>query len=60
MTKISELPAKERAQRYRHLAFEAKRDAALAKGPERDAFMKMAGHWQQLAAMAEQEGEEKP
>jgi hypothetical protein len=40
------------------LAFEAKRDAALAKGSEREAFMRIAGHWQKLAAMADQESED--
>jgi len=50
---LSELSLSERAQRYRQLAFEAKREASFAKGAERDAFMDIAGAWQRLAQLAE-------
>jgi len=50
---FSELPLSDRAQKYRQLAFEAKREASFAKGPERDAFMEIAGAWQRLAQLAE-------
>ena len=50
---LSELPLSERIQKFRQLAFEAKREASLAKGPERDAFMDIAGAWQRLAQLAE-------
>ena len=50
---LSELPLLERIQKFRQLAFEAKREASLAKGPERDAFMDIAGAWQRLAQLAE-------
>jgi hypothetical protein len=49
----SELPLLERAKKFRQLAFEAKREASLAKGAERDAFMDIAGAWQRLAQLAE-------
>ena len=50
---LSELPPSERAQKYRQLAFEAKREASIAKGAERDAFMDIAGAWQRLAQLTE-------
>ena len=57
MTRISELPAKERVKRYSRLAFEAKRDAELAKGQERESFLVMASQWQKLAELAAQDVE---
>jgi len=50
---FTELPLADRAKKFRQLAFEAKREASLAKGAERDAFMDIAGAWQRLAHLAE-------
>ena len=50
---FSQLPPSERIEKFRQLAFEAKREASLAKGAERDAFMDIAGAWQRLAQLAE-------
>ena len=53
MTELSDLPHRERAKRYREFARSARLEAASAKGEVRDAFIKVAGQWEQLALEAE-------
>ena len=53
MTELSELLPRERAKRYRELAREARVHAANSKADKRDAFVKLAGKWEQLALEAE-------
>lgn len=55
MTELSELPPRERAKRYRELAREARLHAANSKADKRDAFVKLAGKWEQFALEAEAE-----
>ena len=53
MTELSDLPHRERAKRYRELGRSARLDAAASKGEVREAFIKVAGQWEQLAREAE-------
>jgi hypothetical protein len=57
MTKISELPRPERAKRYRAQAREARAKAMQCRDDMRTAFLKIAGHWDQLALEAEADAE---
>jgi len=59
LTELSELPPRERAKRYRELAREARVHAANSKADKREAFVKLAGKWEQLALEAEAEAEAK-
>jgi len=58
VTELSDLPHGERAKRYRELGRVARLDAANAKGEVRDAFIKIAGQWEQLALEAEADAKE--
>jgi hypothetical protein len=53
LTELSGLPPRERAKRYRELAREARLHAVNSKADKRDAFVKLAGKWEQLALEAE-------
>ena len=53
MTRLSELPHRERAKRYRAQAREARVKAMQCKDDMRAAFLKIAGHWEQLALEVE-------
>ena len=52
---LSALPPRERAQRYRDLARQAREQAPLIKGDIQLFLIKQAGDWAQLAIEAEQE-----
>jgi hypothetical protein len=49
MTQLSDLPAPERAERYRDLAREADRMASCTGGTVREAYEQMAKQWRRLA-----------
>ena len=53
MSKISKLPLRERAERYRAHARETRIKAAQNTGEIRAAFSRIAGYWEQLALDAE-------
>ena len=53
MTKISQVPLRERAERYRAHARETRMKAAQNTGEIRAAFFRIAGYWEQLALDAE-------
>ena len=55
MTELSELPSRERAKRYREMAWEARGQAAHSKAEMKAAFIKIAGQWEQLALEADAE-----
>ena len=46
-------------KRYRRFALDAKLSAATAEGAKRKEFLRIAEHWDQLAAVAEGRVEEK-
>ena len=48
-----DLPAAERAKRYRALAEDARREAAVANGAARQSYLIITERWEQLAADAE-------
>jgi hypothetical protein len=48
-----DLPAVERAKRYRALAEDARREAAVANGAARQSYLIIAERWGQLVADAE-------
>ena len=52
---FDDLPPHVRALAFQELALEAKRNAALTDGEQRQALINNAGFWQRLANMAEQE-----
>jgi hypothetical protein len=58
MTEISKLPRRERAKRYREMAWKARGQAAHSKGEMKTAFIKIAEQWEQLALEAEAEADE--
>ena len=55
MSDLSHLPHRERAKRYRYFAHAARLSAASAKGELREAYIKIAGQWEQLALEADEE-----
>jgi hypothetical protein len=59
LTELSELSPRKRAARYRELAREARVHAANSKADKREAFVKLAGKWEQLALEADSETEAK-
>jgi len=46
---FSNLPAPERARRYRELANDARHEAEIAKGDMRQSYRIIAEQWEQLA-----------
>jgi hypothetical protein len=53
MADVSELPARERAQYYRRLAAEARREAENAPARVRGSYVIIAEQWERLAAEAD-------
>jgi hypothetical protein len=49
------LPPRERAERFRELAREARVRAANSKGEAQATFVKLAGQWEQFALEADAE-----
>jgi len=49
VTELSDLPPPARIQRYRDLAADARRQAAMAKGALRESYILMAEQWERLA-----------
>jgi len=52
---VSELPAKERAQYYRRLAAEARREADNAQPVVRESYVIISEQWERLAREADAE-----
>jgi len=52
MTDFSELPASERAKRYRQLAQDALHEAEQAVGSVRQSYLLIAEQWNRLARIA--------
>ena len=52
MADFSELPASERAKRYRQLAEDALREAHHADGSVRESYLLVAEQWNRLAQVA--------
>jgi hypothetical protein len=57
VTDISELPASERAKRYRELAADAVREADKATGGPRGSYLIIAEQFKRLAVAAEAEAQ---
>ena len=53
LAEYSHLPPEIRAKKYRDLAGDARREAALCKGALREAYLLIAAQWDHLAAEAE-------